>query len=64
MPILSEMNEFWSYLLYNKVNEGEIKIIYSEEFFNNKIFRELTINGLKICAVFLMYASIVILGSS
>lgn len=49
---------------YNKVSEGEIKIIYSEEFFNNKIFRELTINGLKICAVFLMYASIVIIGSS
>ena len=44
--------------------EREIRLIYEEEYFNNRIFKELTINGLKICMIFLMYAALFITISS
>lgn len=44
--------------------DREIRFIYEEEYFNNRIFKELTINGLKICMIFLMYAALFITISS
>ena len=44
--------------------DREIRLIYEEEYFNNRIFKELTINGLKICMIFLMYAALFITISS
>lgn len=41
-----------------KFSEGgnrEIKIIYSDEYFKENIFKQLTINGLKMCMVILLY---------
>lgn len=37
----------------------EIKIIYSNEFFKDNIFRELTINGIKLCMVAVFYIGVV-----
>lgn len=45
-------------------DEREIKLIYSNEYFSNRIFKELTINGLKLCMIFLMYVSLFVLVSS
>ena len=47
-----------------KNSDREIKIIYSEEFFKNNIFRELTINGLKLCMVALLYVGVVFIISN
>lgn len=44
---------------YSEVGNREIKIIYSEEYFNNNIFKQLTINGLKMCMVLLLYLGVV-----
>lgn len=44
--------------------EREIRLIYEDEYFNNRIFKELTINGLKICMIFLMYTALFITISS
>lgn len=44
--------------------EREIKIIYKEEYFRSKIFKELTINGLKLSMIFIIYASIIFMFSS
>lgn len=42
-----------------KNTKREIKIIYSEEFFKNNIFRELTINGIKLCMIAVFYIGII-----
>lgn len=40
---------------FSENGKREIKIIYSEEFFKENIFKQLTINGIKMCMVFLLY---------
>ena len=37
----------------------EIKIVYSDEFFRNNIFRELTINGIKFCMIAIFYMGLI-----
>lgn len=46
---------------YSKNGNREIKIIYSNEFFNNNIFKELTINGLKFAMVVIIYVSVIMI---
>ncbi len=42
----------------------EIRIVYSNKFFRENIFRELTINGLKVCMVAVLYLGIVFMLSN
>ncbi len=44
---------------FSENGKREIKIIYSEEFFKENIFKQLTINGIKMCMVFLLYLGVV-----
>ncbi len=44
--------------------DREIKIVYSNEFFRNNIFRELTINGLKLSMVAVLYIGVIFMISS
>ncbi len=37
----------------------EIKIVYSDKFFRDNIFRELTINGIKLCMIAVFYVGII-----
>jgi len=44
---------------YSENGNREIKIVYSNEFFKDNIFKQLTINGLKMSMVFLLYLGVV-----
>ncbi len=48
---------------FNK-DEKKIKIIYSDDFFNNNIFKDLTINVVKISLVIIMYLGFIMMISS
>lgn len=49
---------------YSKKNVREIKIIYSDSFVRENIFRELTLNGVKFASVFVLYVSVVLIFSN
>lgn len=49
---------------FNKKLNGNIKIIYSEEFFRDRIWKELTLNGVKLSLILIVYASVVFMFSS
>lgn len=49
---------------YSKSNNAEIKLIYKEEYFRSKIFKELTINGLKLSMILIIYATLIFMFSS
>lgn len=42
----------------------EIKIIYTDEFFKENIFRELTINGIKLSMVIILYCGVIFMVSN
>lgn len=55
---LREVNKKYS----NKKNR-EIKLIYSNEFFKKNIFKQLTLNGMKLSMIFLLYLGLVLIVS-
>lgn len=42
----------------------EIKIIYSDKFFRDNIFRELTLNGVKLCMIAVLYVGVIFMISN
>ena len=48
---------------FNK-KDKKIKIIYSNDFFNNNIFKELTLNTIKLCLVLIMYLGLILIISN
>ncbi len=44
---------------FSENGNREIKIIYSDEYFKENIFKQLTLNGLKMCMVILLYLGVV-----
>ena len=48
----------------NKSYFNNIKILYDEEYFNNRIFKLLTINGMKLTCILFMYVGLVLLIST
>lgn len=42
----------------------EIKIIYSDKFFRDNVFRELTLNGIKLCMIAFLYVGVIFMISN
>ncbi len=48
---------------YSSKKTREIRIIYSNEFFKNNIFKQLTLNGMKLSMVIILYISLILIVS-